>query len=369
MESVSKADLPVAVDAMGGDLGPLVVVQGAVEAARSLKRSSILVGDEAQIREALKKLNAGDEPLLQVVHASEVITMDDSPVSAVRRKENSSVRVAFDQVLKGKACAVVSSGNTGAVMAAGLIMVGPMPGVVRPAIATLIPRIGQVPPTILVDSGANVDCNAAQLVQFAMMGSLYAECVGKRSKPRVALLSNGSEITKGTDLTRSAALSLSRVEGLNFVGYVEGRDIPRDKADVVVCDGFVGNVLLKTMEGCVELVFDTIKSCVERSLFGKIGIWLAKPVLKQVFYERLDPAAYGGAPLLGLNEIAIICHGASNSRAIMNGIRVAHDFVKADLAGKMLGELAKLESSSPGDFEDGMWGRVGQQIGDVGRKA
>jgi glycerol-3-phosphate acyltransferase PlsX len=272
------------------------------------------------------------------------------------------MRVAFELVKSKEASSVISPGNTGAMMAAGLSVFGTLPGIARPAIASLIPKVGDLTPTVLIDSGANTDCHAYQLVQFALMGNYYARSVLGCEQPRVALLSNGTEISKGTDIIRSAALTLSELGSLNFIGYVEGRDIPRDVADVVVCDGFIGNVLLKAMEGTAELVIDSIKHYVVRTLRGKIGMWLAKPALKSLFHDKLDPSAYGGAPLLGLNDIAIVCHGSSNSRAIMNGIRAANKFVSESLVLKMSGALSALDVKMPGQFQDGIWDRMGQRF-------
>jgi len=354
---------PVAVDAMGGDHGPRVVVEGAVAAARELKISSILVGDETEIKLALKEFGATDERLLQVRHASEVVTMEDSPSLAIRGKTDSSVRVAFELVKSGEAAGVISPGNTGAVVAAGLYVSGTISGIARPAIASLIPKLGDGQPTILVDSGANIDCHAYQLVQFALMGNYYAiSAFTSCTRPRVALLSNGTESSKGTDIIRSAAHTLSEIDGLNFIGYIEGRDIPRDVADVVVCDGFLGNIVLKTMEGTAELVLDSIRQYVERSAKAKLGIWLAKPMFKALFRDKLDPSAYGGAPLLGLNDVAIVAHGSSNSRAIMNGIRVARKFADEALVEKIEAALDSLDSKMPGAYEDGLWNRMGQKF-------
>lgn len=367
--STSAGSLPVAVDVMGGDHGPRVAVQGAVLAAKELGISSILVGRETEIRPALKEFGAESDSRVAVHQASEVISMDDSPSVAIRGKPDCSMRVAFELVTEGKASAVVSPGNTGAMMAAGLFVFGTIHDIARPAIASLIPRVGDIPPTILLDSGANVDCHAYQLVQFALMGSCYAQSTINVARPRVALLSNGTESSKGTDIIRSTALTLSEQRNINFVGYVEGRDIPRDIADVVVCDGFVGNIVLKAMEGSVELVFDSMRHYVERSIRGKIGLWLAKPVFKQLFREKLDPSAHGGAPFLGLNHIAIVCHGSSTSRAIMNGIRVAKKYVDENLVAKMSNALSTLEAQTPGVYEDGLWNRVGQKFAKKPKKA
>lgn len=365
----SAGQLPVAVDAMGGDYGPDVVVDGAVAAAREHNSKSILVGEETSIRSRLARHQAANDPRISVQPASQVVTMDDAPSIALRKKPDASIRVAFELVKRGQASSVVSAGNTGAVMAAGLFISGTLPGIVRPAIASLIPKVGNLTPTVLLDSGANIDCNASQLVQFALMGNYYAKSAIACQRPRIALLSNGSEPSKGTDILRSAAQLLSAMPELHFIGYVEGRDICRDRADVVVCDGFVGNVLLKAMEGSVELVLDSIKYYVERSLSGKLGMWLAKPMFKSLFREKLDPSAYGGAPLLGLNDIAIICHGSSNSRAIKNAIRVAQKSAADSLAADLAQALGLLEAENPAVFEDGIWNRMGQRFEKGGKKA
>ncbi|RMD87066.1 MAG: phosphate acyltransferase PlsX [Candidatus Dadabacteria bacterium] len=353
---------PVAVDAMGGDQGVKVVVEGAIRAARDLGISSVLVGDEKVIKACLRKFGADNSERISIHHASEVIEMDESPATAVRRKPDSSICRAFQLLSKGEVSSVVSAGNTGAVMVGGLKYVGAVPGIARPAIASLIPKMGEDLPTVLLDAGANIDCHAFQLVQFAIMGSLYSNSILGIAEPRVALLSNGSELTKGTDIIRSAANTLSMVQNINFVGYVEGNDISRNKADVVVCDGFAGNVLLKAIEGAVELVFDTIQRYVEKSNRGKLGFWLAKPAVHKVFNKKLDPSAYGGAPLLGLNGVAIICHGGSDARSIMNGIRVADKFVGDGLLLRISSAIADFEVQVPGGYEDGTWGRMGMKF-------
>jgi len=347
---------------MGGDHGPDVVVEGAVYAAKELGLSSVLVGREPEIRDVLRMHQMDNDSNVFICHASDVIEMDESPASAIRKKPGSSIRKAFELVQSGKASAVVSAGNTGAVMAAGLFVSGSLPGIGRPAIASLVPRVDSSKPMVLLDSGANIDCPAYQLVQFALMGNYYARSALSYERPRIALLSNGSEVSKGNDITRSAAMILSQISDVNYVGYIEGRDLSGNIADVVVCDGFVGNIVLKTMEGTVELVLESIRQFVEKSPRGKFGMWLAKPVFKNLFREKLDPSFYGGAPLLGLNDIAIICHGSANSRAIMNGIRVAHKFNQEALVAKMSQALTTLDQEMPGGYEDGMWNRVGQRF-------
>jgi len=296
--------------------------------------------------------------------------MDESPGLAIRGKPDSSIRVAFELVAQGKASAVVSPGNTGAIMAAGVFVGGTLPGIARPAIASLIPKGVGTTPTVLLDSGANTGCQAFQLVQFALMGNQYAKSALGIESPRIALLSNGTEVSKGNDIIRSAAMMLSEIEGLNFKGYVEGRDIAKDVVDVVVCDGFVGNIVLKAMEGSVGLVIDSVKAAMEHSLRAKVGLWLAKPVLKSVFKDKLDPSAYGGAPLLGLGQIAIKCHGSSKSRAIMNGIRVARKFVEEEVLDQLNTALGHLDSKiGPVDNDGGNgWSRVFEKRAARGRK-
>lgn len=338
------ASLPVAVDAMGGDHGPKVVVEGAVAAARKFNISSILVGNESELRDLLAGQPGSKSLPITIHHASQVVGMDESPGLAIRGKQDSSIRVAFELVSKGTAGAVVSPGNTGAIMAAGVFVGGTLPGIARPAIASLIPKGMSGTPTVLLDAGANTGCQAFQLVQFAIMGHHYAMAALGCSNPRVALLSNGTELAKGNDIIRSAAMMLADLDGINFIGYVEGRDIARDVVDVVVCDGFVGNIVLKAMEGSVGLVIDSLKASAESSMWAKLGLWMARPVLRSVFREKLDPSAYGGAPLLGLGHIAIKCHGSSSGRAVMNGIRVARKFIDEGVLQKLHGALAQLDA-------------------------
>ena len=347
-ESKQPDNLPVAVDAMGGDHGPGVVVAGCVAAAKERGIASIIVGPEKVLSQHLRDHGGFSNSNIQIQHASEVITMEDRPSRAIRTKSDASVRVAFELVKDKKAGAIVSPGNTGAMMAAGLFVSGTLRGIARPAIATLIPKSGSSRPTVFLDSGANVDCHAHQLVQFAMMGDFYARAALDCAAPRVALLSNGTENKKGNDIIRSAALALSDVDGVNFIGFVEGNDISRDVADVVVCDGFIGNIVLKTMEGSVELVVDSLKHHLERQFRGKLGLWLASPILKRLFGETLNPAAYGGAPLLGLQDIAIVCHGSSNQKAIFNAIRVARQLYRDDLITSFSQALSTLDLGNEG---------------------
>jgi glycerol-3-phosphate acyltransferase PlsX len=359
-ETSGTSALPIAVDAMGGDHGPQVVVEGAVEAARRYGISSILVGDRAALEALLGSYSDASSLPIAVHHASQVVGMDEAPGLAIRGKQDSSIRVAFELVSNRQASAVVSPGNTGAIMAAGVFVGGTLPGIARPAIASLIPKGMSGTPTVLLDAGANTGCQAFQLVQFAIMGHHYAMAALGCEKPRVALLSNGTELAKGNDIIRSAAMMLSELEGINFIGYVEGRDIARDVVDVVVCDGFVGNIVLKAMEGSVGLVLDSIKAIAEKSFRAKVGLWIARPVLRSVFKEKLDPSAYGGAPLLGLGHIAIKCHGSSSGRAVMNGIKVAQKFVDEGVLSRLHSALTQLDVKVATMDSDGGngWSRV-----------
>lgn len=357
----SFQEAPVAVDAMGGDLGPKVVVEGCVRAAADLGISTIIVGKKEEIEASLDSLGSKNNSKIQILHADDVITMEDSALVVLRSKPNSSIKKAFDLLKNQEACAVLSPGNTGAVMAAGVVTVGTLSGIARPAIATLIPRVS-TGPTVLVDSGATNDSRAFQLSQFALMGSLYAEAALGYKNPKVGILSNGSEASKGTDITRAAHQILSEFTELNFIGYVEGKDIGKNTVDVIVCDGFIGNIVLKTIEGTAQLVFDCIKHYVEPSFRGKLGMLIAKPIFKKLMHEKLDPSEYGGAPLLGLNGVGIICHGSSNPKAIRNGIKIAKQFAEIDLTAQIEKALKEHPMTDGlGLVEDGIWAKLGER--------
>lgn len=343
---ISNKDLPVAVDAMGGDLGFPAQVEGAVQAYKEFGVRSILVGPENDIRGKLAGLGASSLPI-QVKHASEVITMDDSPARAVRRKPDSSLCVAYRLVCDGQASAVLSSGNSGATMAAGGMIAGFLPGIERPAIATLIPVAGNSHPNVMLDVGANVECDAQNLVQFALMGAIYYSSLFEGDRPRVALLSNGSEASKGTDTIRGASLVLSKMELVNYIGYVEGRDVVTDAADVIVCDGFVGNVLLKAMEGCVRLFDKQIRFEGKANKFYGLGLLLTKGLFRKIFDEKFDYANYGGAPLLGLSKLSIVLHGSSDARATKNAIRMAQSFTNSGMTEKITSALTQLDERFP----------------------
>jgi glycerol-3-phosphate acyltransferase PlsX len=322
--------LPVAVDAMGGDKAPSEVVAGARQAAEELAVPILLVGQPEAI---------GDAGDLEVAPAREVIEMDEDPASGVRRKKDSSLVRAAEAVRDGRASAMVSAGNTGATMGAALLRMGRLKGVSRPAIAIPIPVPGSTP-TVLLDAGANAECLASWLVQFAQMGSVYASQRYGLDRPRVGLLSIGEESTKGSPLVKEAHTLLAgddgwaRGSGARFVGNVEGRDLLSDRIDVVVTDGFTGNIVLKTLEGAMrfmrDAVFERMMSTEEAIKASEVLLPLLMPLA-----EELDADSYGGALLLGVDGVCIISHGSSSARAIVNAVRVAADMVAHDLVGRL----------------------------------
>jgi glycerol-3-phosphate acyltransferase PlsX len=310
----------IALDAMGGDLGPKAVVEGAVMAARDFKIEIVLVGNEEVVVRELADQETGGLAI-SVEHAAEVVEMDESPLESLLSKPDSSINVGFEMVKRGAADAFVSAGNSGAMMAAAMAILGNLPGVDRPAIASMVPTTGGV--ALLIDAGANTEVKPINLMQFGVMGSVYWKHVQGVAQPRVGILSNGEEASKGTELTRSAASALEQMSPyVNYVGYIEGRDINRGKADVVVTDGFTGNVALKTMEGFAAFLLGNLREVFGSGLMRRIAFLLVRKKLYAI-RERLDPSEYGGAPLLGVNGVAIIAHGSSNARAIRNAIRAA----------------------------------------------
>lgn len=312
--------MKVALDAMGGDNSPHEEVRGAILACQELGVEVILVGDPARIDAELAGCPEARSLPLEVVAASERIAMDEHPAIAVKRKRQASIVVANELVRNGQAAAVVSAGNTGAAMAASLLRLGRIGGIDRPSIAIPMPTSAGV--SVILDAGANADCSAENLVQFAVMGAVYAERVLGLANPRVGLLNIGEEPTKGNALCQ-AAYPLLAASGLNFIGNVEGKDVHRGAAEVIVCDGFVGNVVLKLSEGLATELFAQIKETVAASVKGRIGGLLLRSSLRTL-RKRMDYAEYGGAPLLGVNGVSIIAHGRSNARAFRNAIRAAH---------------------------------------------
>jgi glycerol-3-phosphate acyltransferase PlsX len=315
----------IAVDAMGGDHGPAVVVEGAVSAVQEFGASVVLVGDKAAIERELTRI--GPPAGIDIRHASQVVGMGESPSQALRRKRDSSLRIAAEMVRDGEASAFISAGNTGAAMAVAMFVVGVLRGVDRPAIAAVLPNLKGF--TVLLDVGANVDPKPWHLFQFAVMGHVYARDILGIERPRVGLLSVGEEEGKGNELTKEAYEQL-KDSSLNFLGNVEGRDIYNGHCDVVVTDGFTGNVALKISESLAEMVGAMIREELTRDLRSKVGAALAQPAFAR-FKKRVDYAELGGAPLLGIEGGAIICHGASPVKAIKNAVRVAGEWAKAGL--------------------------------------
>ena len=323
---------------MGGDHSPAHEVDGAVMAARRWQIPIVLVGQSELLAQELA--NHDTQGLdIRVEHASEVVGMHDSASDAVRRKKDSSIRVAFNLLKEGRVNAVVSAGNSGATMAVGMFVLKRIQGIDRPAIATVVPNLKDQ--TLVLDVGGNVDCKPPHLVQFALMGSVYASQMLGKPSHRVGLLSNGAEESKGNELTREANQILKRTS-LNYVGYTEGRDIYNANVDVVVCDGFVGNVVLKVSEGLAEAIGAILREEFGSRLLSKLGYLLARPALK-AFKKKVDYAEYGGAPLLGVQGTAMICHGSSNPRAIMNAIKMAHDSETHQVISKMSERLEELQ--------------------------
>ena len=327
---------------MGGDRAPEVVVEGVVYACEKGHGPVVLVGDEARVRAELERVGATELPIT-VVHASEVIGMAEHPGRAARTKRDSSMHVGFRLLHDRKACAFVSAGNSGAMMATGLLTLRRIPRCDRPAIASAMPTKGSS--TVMLDMGANVEVRASHLVQFALMGAAYAEILLERPRPTVGLLSNGVEPTKGTETLREAHRLLTMTD-LKYVGYVEGRTVPFGEVDVVVTDGFTGNVALKLSEGIALALLDRLRDSLKGDLIGSIGAALIKRTIKKLRNE-LDWASIGGAPLLGLNGVALVAHGSSSPRAIANAVALARSHAAVGLVDRLKQVLE--ESGPPAD--------------------
>jgi glycerol-3-phosphate acyltransferase PlsX len=327
----------IAVDAMGGDHAPRAVIQGALLAIRQFGARVQLVGPPDLLERELGRGHSTAQPLA-IVPASEVVGMDESPVKALRRKPDSSIRVATALVRDGRAQGVVSAGNTGASMAAAKMELGVLPGVTRPALASVFPtKRGTT--AVMVDVGANVDCSPEQLHQFAIMGEVYYRVMFGVARPRVGLLSIGEEAIKGNEVVREAHRRLRESTlHFDFVGNVEGRDVYGGEVHVIVCDGFIGNVALKISEGTAEAVVAMLKQALSSTLTAKVGYAFSRQAYEE-FRKRVDYSEYGGAPLLGVKGVCVICHGRSNANAIKNAIRVAADFAERGINEKIEREL------------------------------
>ena len=341
----------IVLDAMGSDKGPEPEVRGAILACRNYPVRVHLVGPENLIRPILNRYSGarargrfagstnGRAPLpIEIVHTDQWIAMDEKPIIAIRQKPHSSMRVGMKMVREGKAAGFITAGNTGAAMATAKMVLGNLPEVDRPALATVMPT-STGSPCVLLDAGANVDCKPHNLEQFATMGELYARSVLKIQHPRVGLLSIGEEEGKGNDLTKETFPLISAL-GLNFIGNVEGRDIFNGHVDVIVCDGFVGNVALKTSEGLARLVRDLLRRSLTSTVTARAGALLSRNAFRD-FKKRLDYSEYGGAPLLGVRGVCIVGHGSSNDRAIMNAIRVAAEAAQSKMTAHLEAEFTK----------------------------
>src|SRR5216684_1889455 len=333
----------IALDAMGSDRAPKPEIEGAIHAARSYGVRVLLVGPEATIKSELDRHPAASQLPIEIVHASEVIAMEDKAMQAVRAKRDSSMRVGLRLVREGRAAGFVTAGNTGAAMATAKMVLGALHGVDRPALAAVFPTaLGTA--AVLLDVGANVDCKPENLEQFAVMGEIYCRSILGIKRPRVGLLSIGEEETKGNELTRESFQLLKQLP-LNFVGNVEGRDLYGGRVDVIVADGFVGNVALKTSEGVVNLVRFALKEALRSTITRQVGYLLSRSAFVD-FKKRLDHTEYGGAPLLGLKGVCIITHGSSNANAIKNAIRVASEFAERGINDNIEKGLAGLHRSA-----------------------
>ena len=338
--------MKIALDAAGGDHGPAPCIEGAVQAAQELDVEVILVGNETTLKQECDRLGCRDSRL-SIRHASQVVEMHESPAAVARKKRDSSIWIATELAKNGEADAVVSPGNTGASMVASFFVLGLIKGVERPAIATSLPTLtGEA---IMLDVGANVDCTAKHLEQFALMGNEYGKHLFRKPEPRVGLLSIGEEDSKGNEVTKEA-FKILKASALNFIGNIEGRDVYSGAADVVVCDGFIGNVALKISEGVAE----TIKKLLFKEISGSILARLAYPLIAgplRNLKRRIDYAEFGGAPLLGVNGITMICHGRSSAKAIKNAIKRAkgmaegrvHELIQRDIEESLSRPPVELE--------------------------
>ena len=337
---------------MGGDRGPNVVLSAAALALKEYPELYlILVGDHHTIRDVapLAKLDLNDTRV-QINHSTEFITMDESPANALRGKKDSSMRVSIDFVKQGQADACVSAGNTGALMLLSLFILRTLPGVDRPAIISAIPTRDPKRPVRMLDLGANVDCTPAQLVQFAVMASLLVTALTGRQNPQVGLLNIGVEDIKGNEIVKQTSSLLAECKTINYVGYVEADSIFKGNVDIVVCDGFVGNVALKTMEGAVKLLMHYVREAFKSSWFSKLIVMLAYPLLNRM-KKQVDPAHYNGASLLGLNGIVVKSHGGANTQAFLQAIREAVTEVKTNVPDQIRHKVGSLLTKTKEDVK------------------
>lgn len=333
--------IQIAVDAMGGDFAPRHVVDGALAAVRHFDLGVTLVGPSATIEAELARHPDVDRARVRIVEAPDVVSMDESPSAALRRKPAASIKVAAETVARGEAAALFSAGHTGATVMAAHAAFGMLPGVDRPALAATVPTRRR--PAVLLDVGASVECRPSHLLQFAVMGSMYARVAFGIDAPRVALLSTGHEETKGNELTREAH-RLLKGSPLAFIGNIEARDVYSGAADVIVCDGFTGNVALKISEGLVDVVEELLSEELSRTITTRVGSLLTRRALRR-FRRRVDYSEYGGAPLLGVAGVAIVGHGRSSAKAVRNAVAMAYRFAGSRFIERVEHEIAA--STSP----------------------
>ncbi|SCY84996.1 phosphate acyltransferase PlsX [Alkaliphilus peptidifermentans] len=329
--------MKIVLDAMGGDHGPKVTVKGAVDAVNQYGVNLILTGDEAKLNEVLKQYNYPSEKI-EIVHCGDIIENEDKPVAAIRKKKDSSMVVALNLVKDGKADAIISAGNTGALLAGGLLILGRIKGIDRPALAPVFPTYKGT--SVLIDGGANADCKPRNFVEFGIMGSIYAEKVLGIQKPKVCLVNIGIEEGKGNDITKEAYKACKNAP-FNFQGNVEARDIPDGYTDVIVCDGFTGNVVLKLTEGVAGTIFKILKEELTKNPIRKLGALMLKSGLRG-FKKRFDYTEYGGAPFLGVNGALIKAHGSSDEKAIKNAIRQAKIVIENGVVDNIKNEIKDL---------------------------
>ena len=338
--------MKIVLDAMGGDFGPSVTVAGAMEAVHEFNLDVILTGDEKQIRQELQNLHyKGDR--ITVVHCTEIIENSDKPSTALRKKKNSSLVVAMQMVKDGEADAIISAGNTGALLAGGLFIIGRIKEISRPALAVPFPTPKGI--SLLIDAGANADCKPQHLYEFALMGSLYMEAIEGKEVPKVCLANVGIEEGKGNDLVKDS-YTLLKNSALPFLGNIEARDIPAGTADVIVCDGFTGNIILKLFEGVAHTFSNSLKEAILSDWKSKLGGLMIKPALKS-FKKQFDYTEHGGVPFLGVNGLLIKAHGSSNAKAIKNAMKQAKISYDADLINKIVHRIEEIKSAEKNTLE------------------
>lgn len=337
----------IAVDGMGGDFAPRAIVEGvgqALDGSLPWISKILLVGDQVRLQSELERLGLTGDARVELVHADQVVGMEESPATAVRSKRRASINVAVDLVKQGRAEAVVSAGHTGAAVAATVLKLRTLPGVERPAIATLMPSPhGHF---LVLDVGSNVECKPLHLLQYAIMGDVYERVIRGKSSPRIGLISVGGETGKGNDLTKEAFKLLQNTPQLNFVGNIEGHDLFNGSVDVVLCDGFTGNVVLKTCEGLAKAIGSILKQSLKKTPVRMLGALLSQGAFREL-KELCDYAEAGGAPLLGVNGVCIIGHGSSNPRAVRNAIRVAGEFVHYQVSRHITDRIQELKGAAP----------------------